>query len=107
MSSSDFILIIVAFAPPAEWVESVIRRYPGIQIEIHEVDMYAKEMPTIPDETWAKTTVLFTWKLFPEKEKVPNLKYVQLLSAGCGQILDLPVFKDTDISFCTSNGVHP
>lgn len=80
---------------------------PGIQIEIHGVDMYAKQLPDIPAETWRRTTVLFTWKLFPTPEMVPNLKYIQLFSAGCNQALGLPLFEKTDIEFCTSNGVHP
>ncbi|KAL4962703.1 D-isomer specific 2-hydroxyacid dehydrogenase family protein [Aspergillus stella-maris] len=107
MTSQDVLLIIIHFTPPAEWLDSLAKSLPGLQVEIYEVEMYAKELPSIPEETWRKTTVLFTWKLFPTPEMAPNLQYVQILSAGCNQMLGLPLFENTDIAFCTSNGVHP
>ncbi|PYI00914.1 D-isomer specific 2-hydroxyacid dehydrogenase [Aspergillus sclerotiicarbonarius CBS 121057] len=107
MASSDLVLFIQPFAPPDQWLQSVRENHPGIRVEYHQVEMYAKELPPIPEETWKETTVLFTWQLFPPKEWVPNLQYVQLLSAGCNQLLGMPIFEDTDIAFCTSNGNHP
>ncbi|KAF2180869.1 NAD(P)-binding protein [Zopfia rhizophila CBS 207.26] len=61
----------------------------------------------IPSEVLANTKVLLTWKVFPKKEQVPKLQYVQLLSAGCNQIQGLPFFKESDVAFCTANGAHP
>lgn len=107
MSSNDVLLIIIHFTPPQQWVDTITRAYPALRIEIHKTDMYTKTLPDISRETWKSTTVLFTWKLLPTKEMAPNLQYVQLLSAGCSQITGLPIFEDTDIAFCTSNGVHP
>ncbi|OJJ46809.1 hypothetical protein ASPZODRAFT_65988 [Penicilliopsis zonata CBS 506.65] len=100
-------LILIHFTPPAEWLDMIRQTYPDLRVEVHLTDMYSLELPAIAAETWAETTVLFTWKLFPTKEMAPKLQYVQLLSAGAGQIMGLPVFESTEIAFCTSNGVHP
>ena len=107
MTYSDLLLFIQPFAPPDQWLQTVRQANPGIRVEYHHVEMYAKELPPIPKETWADATILFTWQLFPPKEWVPKLQYIQLLSAGCNQLLGMPLFEDTDIAFCTSNGNHP
>ncbi|KAE8141439.1 D-isomer specific 2-hydroxyacid dehydrogenase [Aspergillus pseudotamarii] len=66
------------------------------------------EMPRdISQETWNSITILLTWNYVPVKEHVPNLRYVQLHTTGCNHIADTPLFKDSDVSFCTANGVHP
>lgn len=103
MSSKDFLLILMPWTPDPAWVASL-----GMPVESRKIGMYQTELPgDISPETWAKVTILFTWKSFPTKEMVPNLKYCQLLSAGCNQILGLPLFEETTIDFCTSNGTHP
>ncbi|GFN13488.1 D-isomer specific 2-hydroxyacid dehydrogenase family protein [Aspergillus tubingensis] len=107
MTYSDLLLFIQPFAPPDQWLQRVRQANPGIRVEYHHVEMYAKELPPISKETWAEATILFTWQLFPPKEWVPKLQYIQLLSAGCNQLLGMPLFEDTDIAFCTSNGNHP
>ena len=108
MADPETLLCIVPFRPADSWIESLKAKVPGIAVHIHPTEMYAKEIPeTVPAEVWRKTTALYTWKAFPGKEIAPNLQYVQLHSAGCNQILGLPLFDETDIAFATSNGVHP
>ncbi|GME45434.1 uncharacterized protein LDX57_005103 [Neofusicoccum parvum] len=108
MANQDFLLILMPWSPGPDWIANLSKISPRIYVHSYMVEMYATELPReIPVETWKNVTVLFTWKLFPTREIAPNLQYVQLLSAGCNQIMGLPLFEDTDISFCTSNGVHP
>ncbi|KAK2594969.1 hypothetical protein QQS21_007327 [Conoideocrella luteorostrata] len=108
MAGPDTLLVIVPFTPADSWVEDLKEKIPGIDIHIHPTEMYAKEIPKdVPDDVWRKTSALYTWKAFPTRELAPNLQYVQLHSAGCGQILGLPLYEQTNITFSTSNGVHP
>ncbi|KAI1503740.1 D-isomer specific 2-hydroxyacid dehydrogenase [Biscogniauxia marginata] len=108
MSTPEFLMVLMPWIPPSDWVSNLAKISPGIRVEAHKVEMYGTDIPKeISAETWKKVTVLFTWKRFPLRELTPNLKYVQLLSAGCNQIFGLPLFEDTDIAFCTANGVHP
>ena len=109
MVSQEVLLILMPWTPPAEWVSSLINSIPNIRIEIYQIDRSAAELPTeISPELWKDITSLFTWKLFPTKDLAPNLRYVQLLSAGCNHASELPLFEDTNkVALCTANGVHP
>lgn len=105
---SEVLLILLPWEPGSQYVSNLENISPGVKVITIKTTMYQDEVPKeISDETWKTVTVLFTWKLLPKKEQVPNLRYVQLLSAGCNQLFGKPVFEETDITFCTSNGVHP
>lgn len=60
----------------------------------------------VSDEQWRNVEVLygFPWML-PSPEQVPNLKWVQLYSAGADRLLTNPLFK-TQVMFTTASGVH-
>lgn len=106
--SSEVLLILMPWTPPEEWLDRLREASPGIQITSRLIEMYNAAFPEdVLAETLQEVTILYTWKTFPQKEDCPNLKYVQLFSAGANQVLNLPLFKDTDVAFCTSNGVHP
>ncbi|KAH7011063.1 hypothetical protein EDB80DRAFT_749605 [Ilyonectria destructans] len=93
---------------PESFMSSMLEALPNITIHTQKCGMYDVEPPKeIPQETWNTVTVLFTWNMLPEKDQAPNLRFAQLLSAGCNQIMDKPIFEETDIAFCTANGVHP
>ncbi|KAF3771303.1 hypothetical protein M406DRAFT_240378, partial [Cryphonectria parasitica EP155] len=58
---------------------------------------------------WKDVTILLTGysrEFLPEKDDVPKLQYVQLSSAGANAIVSDPLYTDTDVAFCTANGVH-
>lgn len=104
----EVILILMPWEIPADFVEHIKTLSPGIEVHIYFGGRHDKVVPSeISEEAWKKVTVLFTWNALPPKDLVPNLEYVQLLSAGCNHVADDPLFKDTDVSFCTANGVHP
>jgi phosphoglycerate dehydrogenase-like enzyme len=105
---TEILLVLTPWEPPAEFVSALSTFGPNIQVESRVVPYYSTDFPKdIPAEILEKVTILFTWKTFPPKHLVPNLAYVQLLSAGCNQIMGLDLFEETDIAFCTANGVHP
>jgi hypothetical protein len=103
--------VLLAFVPwdlPSWFTDSVSTASPGIEVIGYRCGMYDKDVPPdIPEETWQSVTVFLTWNVLPAKELVPNLRYVQLLTAGCNHVAGNPLFEDTDIQFCTANGVHP
>jgi phosphoglycerate dehydrogenase-like enzyme len=49
--------------------------------------------------------VLYTVGKLPDPESVPNLRWVQLHSAGAEHVIDHPLF-DGDVELCTLSGVH-
>lgn len=108
MASQEFLSILMPCAFPDKWIASMRSAVPHIRIEKREIDRNATELPTdISPGTWRDVTALFTWKLLPPKELVPSLQYVQLLSAGCNHVMGTSLFAETDVAFCTANGVHP
>ncbi|KAL2163924.1 hypothetical protein VTH06DRAFT_3136 [Thermothelomyces fergusii] len=92
---------------PAGFLERLAAAFPDLTVVYH---VYSLEMPpsadAIPDEAWRDVTILFTFRTIPTPEQVPKLQYVQLMSAGANHVLDERVFKDTEVAFCTANGVH-
>ncbi|KAK9365729.1 hypothetical protein V1509DRAFT_632317 [Lipomyces kononenkoae] len=59
-------------------------------------------------EEWARTTILLTGRtLPPSREAAPNLKYVQLFSAGSNQLQNEPFYKASDNTiYATASGTH-
>lgn len=108
MSKPETLLILMPWEPSVTWISSLPEINPGIKVIYHKTKHGAYDIPDdVPAETWNATTVLFTWRAFPPPELVPNLQYVQLLSAGANHILEKDLFAKTDVAFCTCNGVHP
>lgn len=107
MGSSEVLLIITPFVPKTEWLDHLKGKCPSVEVLTYPTELYATEVPKeVPADVWKRATALFTWKAFPPKEWVPNLQFVQLLSAGCAQIFGLPLFEETEVAFSTSNGSH-
>ncbi|KAI5867913.1 hypothetical protein GGS23DRAFT_608466 [Durotheca rogersii] len=102
------LLLLVPWEPPAGYVDGLRARFPGLEVVHENWDTWSQ--PTLPphltEEDWSTVTVLLTGPKFPTREAAPRLQLVQLQSAGANFILDNPLFKDTNIAFCTANGVH-
>ncbi|KAE8413782.1 hypothetical protein BDV36DRAFT_286750 [Aspergillus pseudocaelatus] len=106
VQNPEVLLSIAPWDLPVSFLESLPTISPGIRVITYKRDMQDTEMPPdISQETWNSITILLTWNYVPTKEQVPNLRYVQLHTAGCNHIADTPLFKDSDVSFCTANGL--
>lgn len=84
------------------WLERLQKISPDLRIEQYP----ANDLSAIPDKLWREVEILYTfgWNL-PSPERVPNLRWVQLYSAGVNQIQSQPLFK-SDVIFTTSSGIH-
>ncbi|OTA88554.1 hypothetical protein M434DRAFT_399014 [Hypoxylon sp. CO27-5] len=103
------LLMLVPWEPPVGYIENLHKTFPGLEVVHANWDTWQeKTLPShIGDEDWKTVTILLTGPKFPTKEAAPNLQLVQLQSAGANYILNNPLFTDTNIAFCTANGVHP
>lgn len=107
-SLSGVLLVIVPWSLPLSFIEVLSASFPNLKVIEHKCNMYDTAVPAeISQQVWSTVTALFTWNCVPTKAQATNLKLVQLLSAGCNQVMGNPLFEDTDIAFCTANGVHP
>lgn len=100
------LLIASPFAPSAEDLARLHAEFPGLVIGHYEVAWGAKLLDKVPESEWKDVTILLSGSSLPTIEQAPKLQYVQLVSAGANHILTNPLFVDTDVSFCTANGVH-
>lgn len=103
------LLILVPWQPKQEYLARLAETYPSLDVICHKGSIHgSEEMPTdLTPGFWKDVTILLTWRIFPSLKEAPSLRYVQLLSAGCNHIMDKPIYTETDIAFCTANGVHP
>ncbi|TLD05827.1 uncharacterized protein PgNI_09035 [Pyricularia grisea] len=107
--TNHVLLILMPWDPDSAWLASLANASPGIEVHSFKISYRDEKIPEeVPADLWARTTVLFTWRSFPTLEMVPNLQVVQILSAGSDHLQRVQLFKEqTDIKFCTANGVHP
>lgn len=106
-ASSESLLVLLPWEPSPESVQRIRDAYPNVAVSVYRSPWGTTKVPDeVTPEKLAETTLLLAGTAFPEKDAVPNLKYVQLSSAGANHVLDNPLFTDTDVKFCTANGVH-
>jgi len=92
---------VVLISGPIEqaWVERLKRVSPDLTIE---------HQPSLPsqDALWQEVEIVYgvPWKL-PTREQAPNLRWIQLYSAGADRLMNNPLFQ-TDVMFTTASGVH-
>lgn len=101
------LLLLIPWEPSSEYLARIQDQFPDLEIATHNHEWASTDAHTgIPDHVWKDVTILLTGSSLPEQKKAPKLEYVQLLSAGANHILKNPLFTDTEIAFCTANGVH-
>lgn len=101
------VLIFLPWPPTEESLQHIRDEFPGIGVSAYQVPWRSTEPPDeVSAEELANATILVTGSVLPAKEQVPNVRYVQLASAGSEHISEHPLFTETDILFCTANGVH-
>ena len=86
--------------------DSLMARLQQVSPDLTIERISARSSEQVPEELLQRVEVLygFPWML-PTPEQVPNLKWVQLYSAGADRLLTNPLFK-TQVMFTTASGVH-
>lgn len=101
------LLLLLPFEVPKALVDPIQSDFPDLEIVSRVKDFRNGEAyAETTKEEWKEVTVLLTGSALPEVEDAKKLELVQLLSAGANHVLEKPIFKDTNIAFCTANGVH-
>lgn len=96
------VLLGDAWKPSSEELEALKKKYPDLKVQ-------TGSKKDITKDDWKSVTLLVTGynrEGLPELQDVPNLQYIQLSSAGANAVVTDPLYTDTDVAFCTANGVH-
>ncbi|EKD12152.1 uncharacterized protein L3040_003357 [Drepanopeziza brunnea f. sp. 'multigermtubi'] len=111
--NQEFVLALLPFPKDSKVdkiISSIRSKHPQVQIEYQNIAFvpgFAPNLDSVPEETWRKTTILVTLASFPSSIKlIPNLKLIHLFSAGANHLAETPIWKETDIPFTNSSGVH-
>ncbi len=99
-------LIGTQFHP--EWVFELEHLFPDLEIVKVQGEAARKGLvqDVLSEKEWKDVTVVLTGSFIPHPDQAPDLRYVQLQSAGANHVLSHPVAIETDIDICTASGVH-
>ncbi len=98
------LLLVVQKSPASDVLGRIQSSFSGLQIQVHELS--SESGAGNLEKAWKDASIVLTGVTLPTIEQAPKLQLVQITSAGANGVLDKPIFKDTDIAFCTANGVH-
>ncbi len=95
------IVIATHFEP--QWQERVQQLAPDYRVMLST----PKDQQELSADILSTVEVMYTfgWHL-PEPEQVPNLRWIQLYSAGANQAMPSRLYRETDVLFTTASGVH-
>lgn len=101
------LLLLSPWPTPDSAVEALRARFPDLGVVVRQQGFEdGNPYSLVTKEEWKDVTILLTGSALPDKADAPRVQYVQLLSAGSNHIVEKPLFKETEIPFCTANGVH-
>lgn len=98
MADGDTINVIVAVDFPDELIARLREVSPRLHVEHY--------FPNIPDRAMENAEILFTTQPLPKPEQAPNLRWIQLYSAGANHVMDAPIMQVEDIDVTTTSGIH-
>lgn len=97
----ETINVLVAKPFPDHLIEKIANASPHVSVTKHPA-----EGPEDLPETIRETHVLYTSRALPDPAEAPELKWVQLHSAGVDHILNHPLYRETEVCFTTTSGIH-
>lgn len=99
MAENPIINVVIAMDFSDEILELLQAVSPRLRIERH--------FPKVPDAAWQDVEVLYTSHIFPPSpDAAPNLRWIQLHTAGAEHALSQPVFQKTNIPMTNASGIH-
>lgn len=102
--SNDVLLIHMPFPIDHKWIAKVEARYPGFKVRWHTRPWTLDRAP-LPEEATKGVTMLCS--VNEPLAELPDLRYVQIASAGADLWVKTSLYQNPKVIFCTANGVHP
>lgn len=103
----DKLLILIENPPSPAYLARLHTTFPDLTVAVQAGPRpFALGDPNLPEDIWDGVTIVTTGNILPDPPQAPGMRLVQLMSAGANGVFQKPLFKETDIPFCTANGVH-
>jgi phosphoglycerate dehydrogenase-like enzyme len=105
----DVLLIFLPIPPEENWVDSITSRYSGLTVRWESRNDPTtgdeRTIESLPAEVWEGVTILMCFRP-PPAQLMPNVRFVQLTSAGVDRWMNHERYKDEKCAFATASGVH-
>ncbi len=98
----DKITVLVTVRADDRLLQQLQEVSPRLRVVYHPAHTAAD----IPPDVWGEAEVLFTGDLVPDREMAPNLRWVQVTSAGVDRLIEHPLFDTHDVLLSTASGIH-
>jgi hypothetical protein len=108
ITAEDKFLVHAPFPLPQSFHDAVAKRFPQLRVRFELAKLEGGRLATadsLSDEAWDGVTLLCVMPP-PSAEKMKNIKFVHLLSAGSDLWLEHEVFLNKEVAFCSTSGVH-
>ncbi|RDL41883.1 Uncharacterized protein BP5553_01862 [Venustampulla echinocandica] len=104
----EHILCLLPFPEDEKILKSIKDKHPNVEFTYRHIlpDHGGIKISTIPDDLMKEATILVTLSKLPSPELAVNLKLIHLFSAGADRVLSTPIWKEGQIPFTNSSGVH-
>lgn len=104
----EVLLLLLPGEEPPGYVKDLENRFPGLKAKWHQAMPGDRLLPMeeLPSDLFDGITLLCTFLHFPDPERVPGLKLVQLCSAGTERAVESALFTKPEVEFCSANGCH-
>lgn len=84
--------------------ESLVNRLSEVSPRFKFTVVKANKSEDITAETWARTEILYTARVLPASELVPNLRWIQFHWAGVDHIISEPLLRKPELVATTLSG---
>ena len=102
--AKEHILFTIPWAEPKALLDKLRKQHPAYSFTWHRTDNTTSPAPS---DLFKPYTILITIGTFPSKPSdAPNLKWIQVFSAGTDRLTNAPIYRDTDITLTTVSGIH-
>lgn len=100
MSEERKVLLTVPFSPAQ--LEELRTQAPELKLHVLQLN----EGQQVPEEEWANTEILYTFRALPQPEQAPKLRWIQFHLAGVEEHLDSPILRHGNVVATTLSGAN-
>ncbi|MBZ0276437.1 MAG: D-2-hydroxyacid dehydrogenase [Anaerolineae bacterium] len=82
--------------------DGIIEQLQAVSPRLH----IERHYPNVPETAWANAEVLYTLGKYPDPQKAPRLRWIQMHVAGLDRVLKEPIIHAEDIEITSASGIH-
>ncbi len=86
--------------------DDLLDQFRHVSDRIELVHMPVRDASEIPEDVWAKASILYTLRVLPEPGQAPRLRWIHAHTAGVDHLLEQPIFQSEDVLLTSSSGIH-